>query len=202
MNIQQIAKLCRTAEGTQAVENTMGMFCFMRSCGRYEDILSLWASGEDLLFEGPWGIYKGRAAVGACFSRDTAQYDEKGVSCRHLNSQVIEIADDGNTARGIWISPGHEYADGPYWAWNRFAVDFIREEDEWKIWKMRLYPTWRCPYDTQWSEVEQTAYRDRPAAHITQAGRECWVWNRDTTPADEPAVIEPYDTYDSIGWQL
>jgi hypothetical protein len=55
-----------------------------------------------------------------------------------LTILVVEIAEDGLTAKGVWISPGHEtFPVGDklkdYWSWGRYAVDFRKEDGKWKI---------------------------------------------------------------------
>lgn len=60
-----------------------------------------------------------------------------------FDSHVIEIAGDGQTAKGIWNVRG-SYCQletgGPvaYWIFGWAAVDFIRENNEWKIWHLLL----------------------------------------------------------------
>jgi len=59
---------------------------------------------------------------------------------------VIEIAGDGKTAKGIWYSIGIGVRpkindDGTYtksteWMWEKYAVDFIKEDGKWKIWHL------------------------------------------------------------------
>lgn len=54
---------------------------------------------------------------------------------------VIEIAADEKTAKGLWFCQG-AYTEvdtaGPVskWTWGYFAADFIRENDEWKVWHL------------------------------------------------------------------
>ncbi len=60
-----------------------------------------------------------------------------------FESQVIEIADDGQTAKGIWNIRGSESkleGCGPvaYWTFGWAAVDFLMEDGQWKIWHMQL----------------------------------------------------------------
>jgi hypothetical protein len=55
-----------------------------------------------------------------------------------LTTSVIEIAGDRKTAKGVWNSPGHEtmpIGERPiaHWCWNRYGVDFILENSEWKL---------------------------------------------------------------------
>jgi hypothetical protein len=61
---------------------------------------------------------------------------------------IIEIAGDGMTAKGMWYSPGImantaivkgkvEVSGG--WFWEKYGVDFIKEDGEWKIWHIGMY---------------------------------------------------------------
>ena len=59
---------------------------------------------------------------------------------------VIEVAGDGKTAKGIWYSiglavNGNVSADGQAsistgWMWEKYAVDFVKEDGEWRIWHL------------------------------------------------------------------
>lgn len=59
---------------------------------------------------------------------------------------VIEVAGDGKTAKGIWYSIGlavrgqvdedGNTSVGTGWMWEKYAVDFIKEDGEWKIWHL------------------------------------------------------------------
>lgn len=65
------------------------------------------------------------------------------ISYLPFESQVIEIADDGETAKGIWNVRGstcHLTAAGPVanWIFGWAAVDFVMEDGEWKIWNLLL----------------------------------------------------------------
>ena len=52
---------------------------------------------------------------------------------------MIEVAGDGNTAKGLWFITGAETSPkdddrlDPHWTWARYATDFIREDGKWKI---------------------------------------------------------------------
>ena len=56
-----------------------------------------------------------------------------------MTTPIIEVAKDGETAKGLWLMYGAETMkkeDGKvsaYWAAGQFAMDFIKEDGEWKI---------------------------------------------------------------------
>jgi hypothetical protein len=54
---------------------------------------------------------------------------------------IIEIAADGKTAKGLWTCQGaynevEEAGPVAYWTWGYFAVDFVKEGEDWKIWHL------------------------------------------------------------------
>jgi len=59
---------------------------------------------------------------------------------------VIEVAGDGKTAKGIWysiglavrgsVAPDGTTSTSTQWMWEKYAVDFIKEDGEWKIWHL------------------------------------------------------------------
>jgi SnoaL-like domain len=58
---------------------------------------------------------------------------------------IIEIAGDGQTARGAWtalvvVASGD--ATGGSRSWQRYGVDFIRTPAGWRIWHLQLRPVW------------------------------------------------------------
>jgi hypothetical protein len=73
-----------------------------------------------------------------------------------LTTQIIEVAEDGETAKGIWYSPGAvgganmEGEVGMLWMWERYAVDFAKEDGEWKIWHLHTYTDFGTPVGTSW----------------------------------------------------
>ena len=138
------------------------------------------------------------------------------VMMHEMDTEVIEAAEDGKTAKGAWISPGHEtYVDGQVpgrpdetgdgkahaeWCWGKYAVDFIKDADgQWKIWHMRLYPLFKCEYGTSWVEAEQPT-ADEFA--FTSAEKNVSMWTYSPTevyPANEPAIPWPYKHFEDVG---
>jgi hypothetical protein len=117
------------------------------------------ADREDSTYEvANFGLLKGFKNIQFFFrEKRPVMESQTGIMFEHdLASPQIVIADDGETARGVWTSPGHETLFGaPQWAWGRVAADFIRIEGEWKIWHYHWYRLFRCPFDTPWTEFDQ-----------------------------------------------
>jgi hypothetical protein len=114
-----------------------------------------------------------------------------------LTTPIIEVAGDGRTAQGLWISPGHETVNGTaYWAWCKYAVDFKKLAGVWKIWHLKVHGTFFTPYHRDWVETAQTAPTD--TVWSRDAGSQAtspWQYNgRDMAPP--PRIPRPYPTWD------
>jgi hypothetical protein len=64
-----------------------------------------------------------------------------------LTTPIIEIAGDGKTAKGMWYSPGiglgatdgKEGKPGGIFFYEKYGVDFIKEDGQWKIWHIQMF---------------------------------------------------------------
>ncbi len=61
---------------------------------------------------------------------------------------IIEVAEDGLTAKGFWYSPGMiaESGSSANTIWEAYGVDFIKEDGEWKIWHLHMYTDFMGSY--------------------------------------------------------
>lgn len=74
-----------------------------------------------------------------------------------LCSPVIEISGYGTTAKGLWFFVGAHNAilpNGPYTMLENgyYAVDFVKEGVEWKIWHLQRICETAAPDGTNWAE--------------------------------------------------
>jgi hypothetical protein len=125
-----------------------------------------------------------------------------------FESQVIEIADDGQTAKGIWNIRGSESKLEPcgpvaYWTFGWAAVDFVLEEGEWKIWHLQLLynvhhqsGTGFCDAPKVFEPVEGFAPMadfKLPEPNVPQTLME--TFRADRPKAQSPACPVPYATF-------
>ena len=158
--LQRIERL----EAMREIENLLGRRMAYHSAGRHDlEIEHLWSHRDDICFEGEdWGAWEGYEAVKKSYV-DGNPYPNghPGMLVEHLCcTGVIEVAEDGQTAKGTWISPGHETfpIEGyelpqPHWNWGRYGIDFIKEDGKWKIWHLHVITTFRIPYHQDWVQV-------------------------------------------------
>lgn len=204
--------------GGKKCRNLMGKYGFYFSAFRFKDAAGLFARRADSVLAMPWGIYEGYESICRCYVEQMGDRDAPGAEpslkgkmfLREFNTEILKVAGDGRTARGFYISMGQDgyvKANGfpqSDWVWAKYAVEFIDDNGEWRIWKMRVIPVFTCPFEEAWTE--DPAYRgfefpgvrpDRPLA------KPLWRWSRaGAYPAEEPEPPRDYETYSDIGYIL
>jgi hypothetical protein len=76
-------------------------------------------------------------------------------SFRTLTTPIIEIAGDGKTAKAFWYTIGWtSSAQGDkgqaQWSFERYGIDFVKEDGDWKIWHFHVYNDFDTPYEKNW----------------------------------------------------
>lgn len=222
--LEEMEKYCQRLEAYQACSNLMGKYSYYHSAMRHKEYVELWARRDDCLLQMPWGIYDGYEGVKTCYLQDHGDRSDPevyqsmigGMFVHQMDTQVLEISEDGQTARGCWISPGHETSVGrdpghqgqredgdvqpdAEWCWGKYAVDFIKEDGVWKFWHMRLYPMFKCNYYKCWAD-EQDDPEEASFPSARKPAEKPWVWSPDVIyPADQPEPPLPYRTFDDVG---
>lgn len=192
-------------EDAHEIENLMGRYAFLHTAGRHEEVAELYAQRKpgvrvDML---GWGVYEGTEGVRR-FARvfQFLEGDGKGQLHMHpMTTPVIEVAGDGQTAKGVWITPGlntviAEKAQA-FWSWCKYGVDFVKEDGQWKLWHVHVYGIFMTPYEQSWAEttpppppsMEGELKPDRPSPHL-------WMYSPTAVTELEPAPPESYETFD------
>lgn len=154
---------CQEAWDVYKIQNIMSRHNYYYSAGQHQrELEELWALdmpdvswgsdegwwvGKDLLWEYYIDYFDEFRAVDLKafiklhpeieFSKENLG---AGTSLYHTNSTpVIEIAEDGKTAKGLWYSVGKLIQtpggkQSPVDMWERYGIDFIKVDGEWKIW--------------------------------------------------------------------
>jgi hypothetical protein len=76
-------------------------------------------------------------------------------SFRTLTTPIIEVAGDGKTAKAWWYTIGwSSSAQGDkgtaQWGFERYGIDFVKEDYDWKIWHFHVYGDFSTPYEKNW----------------------------------------------------
>ena len=88
----------------------------------------------------------------------------------NLMSPLVEVSRDGKTAKGMWYCPGVSTCseiDGKMhlcWHYIRYAVDFILEDDEWRLWHVFAGSEFR--FEMGHSYIPATGMKPLPDATV------------------------------------
>lgn len=189
-------------------------YSYYLSAFRTRELMELWANREDSVFIALWGKYFGYDGIKRHFicemgDRTDPQVLEriKGlVMIRDMSTEMLQIAGDGETARGSWISMGQDAyirEDGKPqadWVWNKYAVEFICDNGKWKIWKMHIFPVFSSPFEKSWTDKpDYVGYRFPNLEPDAPLDKPLWHWTIDGPyPACEPDLVKPYKSYEDI----
>lgn len=145
------------------IKNVMGRHAWYHALGKHrEELDTIWSKRDDISWGNGAGFWIGRDVLYNYYAdskdvQDLATLKLKakkdpsievkpenynlGVLLMHtLTTPLVEVADDGETAQAMWYSLGqvtNAGADGSatgMWMQERYAVDFIKEDGQWKIW--------------------------------------------------------------------
>lgn len=138
-----------------AVNNLMSLHSWYHAAMRNDlEVQDLWVSpdgefADTAIWAQQMGYLKGidhiMEVYGGAESGKYMPSPEGGFVWHTITSGVVEIAEDRQTAKGIWYTPGivGEYdedgTNSSQWMWEKYATEFVRENGEWKIWHMKVY---------------------------------------------------------------
>jgi hypothetical protein len=209
-------------EAAVAIQNIMSKYQSYHSASDQEKTVALFAKktpGGKLVFRG--SIYEGYEGVKNHFIvwMKEAEKDLTGKLYLHeVVSPIIEVAQDAQTAKAQFSSIGCETAYGPnntlmsLWSWDKYHVDFVKEDGEWKIYNLDFHTTFLTPYEgkgwTEEPEYNMAKYVPPNAFDISKrkedgqtavpykalslTSRDCDIHNL------IPAPPLPYDTWDIV----
>jgi hypothetical protein len=210
---KQIQKLNDVRE----LENMMGRYVWMHEVQMDPKFLDMFYAKKqpDVSWEvAHLGYFEGRASLKRILDwhgPDNGKPEPGTLYMHNLTTPVIEIAEDGKTAKGVWISPGAETMPDPekpgkvqgFWAWTRYAVDFIREDGAWKIWHYHVYRIFQTPADKNYSDEWEMSFapvgggKEPPMPMVKPDGPTTYdnPFSQAYIPELIPHPPEPYKTF-------
>ena len=161
-----------------ALDKVIALNAILNLVGRYSHLGQL--RGEDTLEElfamktegVSWKTPNGPTGIKAMQERFAHPMETLRPGVLHMHTMftpVIEIAGDGKTAKGVWDSFGPNIqgaSDEGSWLQGKYAVDFVKQDDGWKIWHLQFYPIYTTPYNKSITE----SARERAASGAAPNG--------------------------------
>jgi hypothetical protein len=210
-NLSLEQRVART-EAYIEIQNVMSAYAYFHSASRHKEAAELFALDTgDVWAEMTWGRYCGREGILKLYLGYHVYIDGDKIGKMHihtLSQPMIEVAADCKTARGIWVSPGHETGSfvkpgqlEAYWCWMKYDCDFIVENGLWKIWHLRTPGIMMTPYDTPWTKpvfesgVGGPPMPERYYPDEAPIGQN-WEYATDRVyPSNDPEPPVPYKTW-------
>jgi len=207
---QRVQKLEHELECTKAVNEIIKLLSKMQYYHMINDndaVNNLFAKRPDTkLYFGELGAWQGADAP----AKGSKMFDGMstiGMMAIHMMvNPCIEVAGDGKTARGIFVAAGmvamKDRKTGKpdaMWEWNRYGIDFIKENGQWKLWHHHVFPLFQIGWNENWAEHFEKKKEGGMPIKVktdfpgTPADR---FYSPDTDIEPVPAPPEPYETFD------
>ena len=86
---------------------------------------------------------------------------------------IIEVAEDGKTAKGYWYSPGMIAETGMAGnsIWEAYGADFVKENGEWKMWHLHMYTDFMCQFGENFTNGSSGGGSGEPSGSGEQGGQ-------------------------------
>lgn len=212
-------------EAYQEIQNQMGRMIAAFNFREAENVLSFFALDcPDVSLEvADEGVFEGAEAVSTIVRETVGAPLKPGeMTDIQLTTPIIEVAEDGQSARAVWWCPGAgsiveerptaASAGSPtapaqdpraVWLWGDIAVDFVRTGDCWKIRHLHYFRVIKCAYEKGW--VEDTSMINRPNTAMHPLSKPT-TWHNPYSPLairyGIPAAPYPYETDRGENWML
>lgn len=202
-------------EAYSEIENTMGLYAAWHACCMHEECLKLHAlDTPGVRAEFPFGIFEGREKLTELYTVMVGARDHEpalrlgSLHQTTMTTQVIEVADDLQTAKGVWMCPAHategqaaNIAESVNVQLAKYACDFVRENGKWKIWHFRIFGVFGTPYHMSWVESGVTPPKGPgdlpPMFSPSRPPHPFWqYWQKGVYPTDQPEPPLPYAHFD------
>lgn len=135
-----------------------------------------------------------------------------GTSMMHtITTPLIVVAGDGQTAKGLFYSPG-QVTQTPLgqpsanWMWERYAIDFIKEDGQWRIWHFNVFTDFSVAPGGDWTKPaaqqaivlqpgEVLPWEDPDAPRFDVQAQPYQAYGVDVVRGEKPRIPVPYRTF-------
>ena len=198
-------------DAVHQIQNLMGRYALAHLTNQHARCFELSAlNTPGVRVEMPFGVYEGRAGLERLYLGFFGPLDREPAGRMHMHTMttpVIEVAGDLQTAKGVWMAPGHatdKYQNDTFrasWRWVKYGCDFVKEDADWKIWHLRIYGIFATPYEKSWVDNPPPAGRGGPPRMAPEVAPDrpsapFWQYSAEAIVPDEPAPPEPYQSFD------
>jgi len=199
-------------QAVNEIQNMMSKYEYFHMTDRQADVVALYANNPpdvrvSIKEEGYWQG-KGKEAPTRAWGLNLPKPVMTGLMGIHpTTTPMIVVAGDGKTAKGVWIGTGlvagkDRETEKPHawWEWDRYGVDFIKENGKWKFWHFHIYTLFSCGWDDPWAkqfEKKLVAAANPPEEHRPDGPPiDSHPYRPDEIVQLIPVPPEPYETWE------
>ncbi|KAI1034437.1 hypothetical protein LB504_004387 [Fusarium proliferatum] len=227
-----VEKLAQRAYDRGEVENVFSKYMHLHNVFQDEQIKALWVK------RGTPGVHAQYTNVGVYTDYDSIMAYHSGrpsppgkLILHETTTPLIEVAGDGETAKGFWLMAGVESGladpknvgtmpeflyepedknvDGKrvwtHWVWCHYALDFLKQDGQWKIWHFRCLEVTRAPFSENWitfAKKNQLAFDKQDLAYFGNDGKAVFMPTPDAKPEQKADVFMQSDAWWSLGMSV
>jgi hypothetical protein len=202
----RLMKMAQRANDVIDVQNLMARLC--RDAESYEyygndlaNLMALKTPGTSYLV--PMGPVGGEEITKNMNERTKTATPLGQIHEFKLSSPIIEIAGDGKTAQGLWDLFGADVEnnkDTGGWLSVSIGGDFVKEDGQWKIWHVLVYPKYLLPTNKTWVDNAAKTMKAPgipPGLCGPKDQKTQWIWDgKSNRPRGVPWVPVPYEHFD------
>ena len=229
--LEQAKRQIMKAEAYQKIMNLMSahVHCCLNQ-DYAEELDKYWSKREDIVYANGNLAYVGQKAVRRYYVEEAEKRSEQArqlikeagmdvpegnkipgyKNMNLIGTPYIEIAEDGQTAQGIWMA--HSFMGSADESGNlrtqgllsRYSGEFILEEGQWKIWHRRNYAdvvfeenpaAMMGPPPTKDGKPPKPMVENPKPTAITKIKAASGSYSPTAVPSGEPKLPAPYDTW-------
>jgi len=218
-------------------EKIMSLHCLYHAGGIHrEEIEEFWTKREDCTWSHNFGQMDNKTNYIECYADEQEAnavqiyeqvvpiYPEVSkvkdrralieVAMHLLASPVIEVAEDGQSAKGLWYTPGcifstlnPQKAKEGMWMWERYGADFILENNKWVYLNLKVccdmagmmdadnWPFMEDSGEPQSDKEEDSSKPDSSDVSVGIPGPLHYVLSNTQVPQERPYIPQPYRTF-------
>jgi hypothetical protein len=164
MTLEELEARVRYLEDYNAICKLQSTYSHYHHCCMWEKIPSLFAQktpGIEIEISDK-GVFEGFDAPKRVFSNTednkTVPVTQGWLGLHMSVNPVIEINKSGTQAKGMWHAPGciTSVVNGELiaeWFYGKYIMEYVKEDEEWKILKFKYRLTFDTPFDKGWVEA-------------------------------------------------
>jgi hypothetical protein len=179
------------------IQNLMSKYEYLHTFNDHVAIGELFAKNRSDCFVsiGTRGHWVGKDAALRAFGTFIKMGPTRGLlCCNPITTPLIEVAGDRKTAKAMWVGTGlmaqRDEKGNPSVRieWDRYAVDFIKEDGRWKFWHLQIFRIFHMNW-REWAKNED--FRKVPEQVDLNIGKV--MAYDDTNRPDGPSInMNPY----------